>query len=214
MASSGFAFGFFLALGFAAVVKFLALGHGQLAFGNAVAEVDLQRDHRHALLLRLDQQPLDFAPIQQQLALAERIVVARPAGQVLRDVAVYQPRLADANFGIGLAERPLALPEGLDLGADKHEAGFEFIKEMVIVGGGAILSDDLDAFPVLFLFRAWPHGDAMISGAHDSPQVAAHLHFLPARLRRRIIGGACMQRNFLLRPRDARFRGVAGNPVD
>ena len=63
----GFFFGFFLTFGFAPVVELLAFRNSQLAFRNAVAKINLQRDYRHALLLRLNQEAFDLAPVEQQL---------------------------------------------------------------------------------------------------------------------------------------------------
>src|SRR5579863_2538031 len=107
----GFPLGFLLALCFAAVVELLALGHGELAFGNAIAEINLQGNDGHSLLLRLDLQLLDFAAIQKQLALSQRIVIARAAWLIFGNVAVDEPRLAAANFRVGLAKRSLSFPQ-------------------------------------------------------------------------------------------------------
>ena len=71
-------------------------------------------------------------------------MVARSAGPVFRYVAVYQPSLAGANLGVGLAERCLAFPEGLDLGAYQDQACLELVEQLVVIGGGAVLGDDLD----------------------------------------------------------------------
>src|SRR5580700_9807254 len=93
-----FAFGFLVAFGLAAIVKFLTFRDGQLAFCAAVAKVKLHGHDGHALLLDLNQQTIDLAPVQQKLSFPERVVIPRPPGLVLRDVAVYQPSLSGANF--------------------------------------------------------------------------------------------------------------------
>ena len=107
----GFALGFFLFLAFAAVVEFFAFGHGHFAFGDAIPEINLGRDDGHAFLLGLDQQPVNLSPVQQQFALPQRFVIARPAGQVLRDVAIDQPGFAAANLGERFAKRTFSFPE-------------------------------------------------------------------------------------------------------
>src|SRR4029077_3917039 len=50
---AGFAFGFFLAFGFAPVVEFLPARNRKFALCNAVSKIDLQGDDSHALLLYL-----------------------------------------------------------------------------------------------------------------------------------------------------------------
>ncbi len=36
-----------------------------------------------------------------------------------------------------------AFAEGLDLGAHQYQACFELVEQLVVVGGGAVLGDDL-----------------------------------------------------------------------
>src|SRR6202167_4758311 len=61
---AGFAFSFFLFFGFAAVVEFLALRHGQFTFGDAVPEIDFGGDDGHAFLLGLDEQPVNLTAVE------------------------------------------------------------------------------------------------------------------------------------------------------
>ena len=95
--------------------NFLPLRHGQFTFGNAVPEVNLGRNDGHSFLLGLDQQAVNFAAVKQQFPFAKRIVVPEAAGLILRNMAVYQPSLALANFGIGLAEGPFAFAQASSL---------------------------------------------------------------------------------------------------
>ena len=134
-------------------MEFFALCDGQLTFGDAVAEINFQRDNRHPLLLGLDEQAVDFAPVEQQLALPERVVISRSAGKVLRNVEIHEPRFPAPYFGVGVAKRSLAFPEGFHLCADENKACFEFIEQFVVVGGRAVLGDDLDALKVPFFRR-------------------------------------------------------------
>ena len=138
-----FAFGFLAFFGFAAVVEFLALPDRQFAFRHSIPEIDLQRHHGHALLLNGDVQFFEFPAVQQQLALPEGIVVSRSPGTVLRYVAVYQPSLASANFGVGFADCSFAFAERLDFGAHQYQSCFELVEQLVVVGSGAVLGDDL-----------------------------------------------------------------------
>ncbi len=143
-------------------MKLLAFGQGQFAFCAAVPEIEFHGDDRHALLLGLDFQTLNLTLIEKKLPFPERVVIARSPGLVFRNVAVYQPSLTGANFGIGVAKGCLPFPETLDLGADENEAGFELIEQVIVVGGGAVLGNNLDALLDRFLGVSF-HGATIIS---------------------------------------------------
>ena len=89
-------------------------------------------------------------------------MIAQSTGLVLRDMEVYQPRLPAANLGVGFAKGSFAFAEGFDLGADENQASFEFVEQIVVIGGRAVLGDNLDALPALF-FRRGFHCLAMIA---------------------------------------------------
>jgi hypothetical protein len=152
-------------------MKFLAFADRELAFRHAVAEIELQRDNGHALLLNLDLELIDFAPIQEKLALPERIVISGTTGQVLGNMRVYQPSLGAANFGESVANRGFTFAKGLDLGANEYQACLERSAESVVVGGGAVLGDDLNALVLLLFFRRF-HGVAIIAAGSDKSQGA------------------------------------------
>jgi hypothetical protein len=85
-------------------------------------------------------------------------------------MAVYQPSLAKTNFGVGLAEGTLPFAQGLNFGADQDHAGFQTVQQMVVVGGLAILRNNLDAF-VLGFIRLGFHGRTIIAAGGEPPQV-------------------------------------------
>ena len=120
----------------------------------------------------LDLKLVDFAPIQEQLAFPERVVVSRAARQVFRNMAVNQPSLAAANLGEGIAKGGFAFAEGLDLGAHEYQSCLEVIAEGVIVGGGAVLGDDLDAFVLLLFSPPISWSQAIIASRSDKSQAA------------------------------------------
>jgi general secretion pathway protein D len=165
----GFAFSFFLPLGFAAVVEFLAFCHREFAFRDPIPEVNLQGHDGHTLLLGFDDQPIDLAPVQQQFAFPERVVISRPSGLILRNMTVYQPSFTSANLRVGVAQRPLAFTECLNLSAHKDQTSLEVAEQMVVVGSRTILGDNLDAVaqPV---FCATFHGFDIIAVASNRPQ--------------------------------------------
>jgi hypothetical protein len=97
-------------------------------------------------------------------------VVAVTSGKILGNMAVYQPRLAKANFGVGFAEGTLPFAQGLNFGADQDHAGLEAIREMVVVGGLAILRNNLDSFVLRFIGLGF-HGRTIIAAGTEPPQV-------------------------------------------
>jgi hypothetical protein len=155
-------------------VELLSFGHRQFAFCYAVAKINLRRHYGHALLLGLHQKPVDLAPLDQEFSFSKRIVVAKPAGQILRNMAVYQPSLSGANFSIGVPQSSLALAKCFYLRADKYQARFQTIEQMIVIGSGSILRNNLHPF-VLRLVGVRFHAN------HDSrrKQRAASRRFGP-----------------------------------
>jgi hypothetical protein len=119
----------------------------------------------------LNDEPIDLPAIEQQLAPSKGIVIPGSAGLVFRNVKVYQPRLSGANLGVGLAQRSFPFTKSLDFGAYEDQASFKLIQQLVIVGRGPILGDDLIALLIPLLCGI--HGAVMIAVAHKDPQVTA-----------------------------------------
>ena len=100
-------------------------------------------------------------------------MIPRTARQILRNMRVYQPSLAAANFGDRrLAKARLAFAEGFDLGADQDEPCLELVAKSVVVGRRAVLRDDLDAFVLLFLLGRFHESDYHSRRGRDDSQVA------------------------------------------
>src|SRR5713226_6621668 len=85
----------------------------------------------------------DFVLVQEQLARAQRFVIPWAAGQVLSDVGVDQPGATGLEIDVGVADIGLPLAKGFYFGAMEDQAGIIALQEMVIVGSGAVLRDDL-----------------------------------------------------------------------
>lgn len=98
-------------------------------------------------------------------------MVAVTSGEILGNVAVYQPSLAKANFGIGFAQSAFPFAQGFDFGADQDHAGFEAVQQMVVVGSLAVLRNNLDAF-VLGFIRLGFHGRTIIAAGGEPLQAA------------------------------------------
>ena len=56
---------------------------------------------------------------------------------------VNEPSAVGLEIDVGIPDVGFALAEGLDLSAVKDQAGLMFFKNMVVIGGGAVLCDDL-----------------------------------------------------------------------
>lgn len=126
-------------------MKFFALGEGQLAFGAIAAEINLQRNQSEPALLDATYQFIKLAAMKQELAGAHGAVIPDSAGAVFGNVGVHEPDFAGARLGVGFAEGGFAFAKSFDLGADQNDPGFDFIEDMVVVRGGAILRDDANS---------------------------------------------------------------------
>src|SRR6266700_418576 len=75
------------------------------------------------------------------------------------NVRVHEPCAVGLEIDIGIANVGFAFPEGLDLRAVKHQAGLMFLKNMVVIGCGAVLRDDVLARlgGLLCIFRGFSH---------------------------------------------------------
>ena len=65
-------------------------------------------------------------------------------------MAVHQPDVAAADLGVGVAQIGFAGAQRFYLGAGKRHARFHFFEQVIVVGGGAILGNDLHARLHLF----------------------------------------------------------------
>jgi hypothetical protein len=184
-----FPFCFFLFFRFAAVVKFLTFRYRYFAFGDAIPEVNLGWDDGHALLLGLNDEPINLSSVQKQLSFPKRVVVPGAAGQVLGYMAIYQPSFAAADLGECFAKRALPFPKSLDLGTDENDSGFEVIQEFVVIGGAAILRNNLDARVLILIGARFGH-KTIIAAVMDVLQVTESETFpVPVRKFNKIVTG-------------------------
>jgi len=94
---------------------------------------------------------MDFVLVKEEFASAEGFVVPGTAGHVLCNVGVNEPCSSGTEIDVGVANIRFSFAQGLHLGAMEDQAGFEAIKEVVIVGSSAILSNNLlSGFGALF----------------------------------------------------------------
>jgi hypothetical protein len=60
-------------------------------------------------------------------------------------VCVNQPGAVGLEIDVGVANVGLALTKGFDLGTVEDQTGLMSLKNMVVIGGGAVLGDDVFA---------------------------------------------------------------------
>src|SRR5262245_4086371 len=113
------------------VATFLAAGERELDLRAAVLEVHPRRHERQPALAHLADERRDLPAMEEQLAVAVRIVVHDVRLPVLGDVRADQPDLAVAYVGVCLLERGAAVPERLHLRAREHEPRLEALEQVV-----------------------------------------------------------------------------------
>src|SRR6185437_8480303 len=84
-------------------------------------------------------------------------MIPRAAGLIFGDVAIHEPEFPAACFGVGITQASLAFAQRFDFRADQGHAGLVLVEKLVIVRGGAILSDNFDRGSV-FLVRGFRRG--------------------------------------------------------
>jgi hypothetical protein len=139
----GFPARFFVALVLAAVPGLLTLRQRNFALCDAVAKVYPQWNNGQTFGLCTAGQLMNFVLVQQEFTGAQGFMVPRAAGHVLSYVGVHQPRAAGFEIDVGVANIRLSFAKSFHFGAVKDQPGFIPLQQMIIVGGGAILRDDL-----------------------------------------------------------------------
>ena len=86
---------------------------------------------------------MNFALVKKELAFAEGFVIPRAAGHVLGDMGVDEEWAAGLEVDVGVADVGFAFAEGLHFGAVKDESRFHLFEDVIVVGRGAVLRDDL-----------------------------------------------------------------------
>ena len=131
-------------VGFALVVRLLALGQGQFGLDLVALPVQRGRDQRVAIALHPADQPVDLVPVQQQLAGAAVIGDDMGgSGDQRRDLRAEQEQLAFADHRVALADVGAAGADRLQLPALQREPGLEVLLEVVFVACALVQRDGL-----------------------------------------------------------------------
>ena len=144
-------------------MQLLAAADGEFHLDFAILEIHLGGNQGEAFFAGLAVELVDLLAVEQQFALADGQVVLAVAVRVFADVGVDQPRLALFDAGEGVLELDLARAAGLHLGSGEDHAGLEAFHEFVVMAGGTVVADDLEAV-----------GGFGLSGAqNDSPALCS-----------------------------------------
>src|SRR5213594_3706116 len=122
-------------------MRFLRFRQRDRDLGQAVLEVDLERDDREALLGGGAEEFADFAFVEEQFAGTSRGRIVVAAGSVVRNRHPFQPDFAVANVGVRFVQARFAITQRFYLGPCKHESRLPRLQEMVIVPGFRVPGD-------------------------------------------------------------------------
>jgi hypothetical protein len=97
--------------------------------------------------------------VEKKFPRTERLMVPRPSRSVLCNVRVNKPCAVGLEIHIRIADVGFAFPEGFNLRAVEDQSGLMFFKNMVVIGSGAVLRDQLLAgfCGLLCFFRRLGH---------------------------------------------------------
>lgn len=144
-----FALGRSFGVGIPFVVEFFSTGQCQFHFGPTPFEIDLQRDDRQTLLLRLSQKTLDLTFPEKEFSLPGGIMIEDIPVAVRTDMTIIEKNLLFFNHREAVFEVDPPLTERLDLGSSQGDAGLEGLFDKKIVEGLSI--GDNDCVPVFFI---------------------------------------------------------------
>src|SRR5690606_33137807 len=122
----------------------LAPTNPHLDLGLAVLEVDAHGDEGETLFGQGSSDPIDFAPMEEELAAALRVVATFPGIGVGSDVSIDQPHLPIPDVPEAVLQVSLSGAETLHLGTVQNQPSLEVVDDLVVVAGTAVGSYDLD----------------------------------------------------------------------
>ncbi len=122
----------------ALVVGRLSLGQAEFDLGFAALEINAKRNEREAALLQLGGQFSDFATMQQQLSITQRIHVVGCTLFVRCDMHSPESNRTIADDGVPVLQRATTITEGFHLRAGECDARFKDFFDRVLMAGFSI----------------------------------------------------------------------------
>jgi len=116
---------------FPAVENVLAFGQSDFALDPVVLQVNTCGDEREASLLRAPRELVDFAAVQKQAPVPQRVVVKPTARRVGTDVAIDQPHFVVLNHRVTVLQIDLALTNRFHFCPRQLNPTFELLQQVV-----------------------------------------------------------------------------------
>ena len=123
------------------VIMVKSTADADLYLGLAALEVHGEGNEREALALHQLLDLADLLLVEQEFAVAVRLVAGVPGAGVRGDVRVLQPDFAVLDARIRALDLDAVFAHGLDLGASQGDARLELREELVVVPGTAVLGN-------------------------------------------------------------------------
>ena len=126
------------------VVQLAALGQADGELDPGPLEVQVEGDQGEALLIEGHPQFFDLAPVGQQFAHSQGLVVeVGPGMGVGGDVHVVELQLPLADQAEAVAQVAVARPDRLHLRAQQFNARFQGFEDLVLVAGETVVGQQL-----------------------------------------------------------------------
>ena len=130
----------------ALIVELLASAEADFDLHEGAAEVDAERDEGVAVLLQLAEDFIDLGLMEEELAVAQRVLVKDVALLVRIHMHAVDEDLSVFYVAEGFLDGALAEAEGLDLCARELDAALEGLIHEVVVVGLLVVCDELGSF--------------------------------------------------------------------
>src|SRR5512136_721288 len=131
--------------GLALVIPGLALGEREFHLDPVPLQPDGDRDDSEPLFGHLRRKARDVAPVEEQLAAADRVMVCVPCIRVRRDVDVCEKRLAPLESDPAVLQLDVPLPDRFHLAAGESDPCREPLEELVLEAGATVGNQHLHA---------------------------------------------------------------------
>src|SRR5690606_36439315 len=113
-------------------MQLLAACDRKLQLGPApLIEIELERNHRHALALDRLRKARQLTLRYEQLALAPRLVIEAISREIFGNIGVDKPKLPALHRGVGFLDVGAPLAQRLHLGAVQDQTGLESVHNLI-----------------------------------------------------------------------------------
>lgn len=135
-------------------MKRLTSAYAQCDFNPSVFQVNLQRNERKSLSLRLKPQFAHLFSMNQEFAHAFGFMIESVTELVRRDICPDKPELVLKNSPVGAGERNLAVTHRFNLGSRQDNTALDGIEYGIIMTSLAVLAENGIKLTVSHLFQS------------------------------------------------------------